>query len=117
MFLAQLALAVVSAVVLITGALGAPYPAGTIPLSGMALAALGVARAMRYAGFRAALDAPISRAAVESDGWRKDTFVLGGVEPDSEALQEFTDEAGMYGYRREPGDARYSWRFVRDPRP
>jgi hypothetical protein len=116
MLLAQLALAVVSAVVLITGALGAPYPNGTMAAFGFVLLALGMARAMRYGGFGAAAGTPISRAAVESDGWRKDTFVMGGLEADGEALQEFTDEAGIYGYRREPGADRYSWRFTREPR-
>ena len=40
---------------------------------------------------------------------------MDGLEEDGEALQEYTDEAGMYGYRREGGTDKYSWRFVRDP--
>lgn len=52
-----------------------------------------------------------------SRGWQANTFELDGLEADGEALYEFTQQAALHGYRREPGPVLHSWRFVRDQGP
>ena len=113
---AQLSLAAAAVLILVAAVVGAPLPEGARVFATVALGALGMARVLRYGGVFAVGGKRVSQAAVDSDGWRKDSFVMDGLEEDGEALQEYTDEAGMYGYRRERTDDMHSWRFVRDPR-
>ena len=114
MSVAPYAFALAALAALVADVLGAHVPRGTGLFAMLALGAIGMAQALRYSGMSAWGGRRASQAAIASDGWRKDTFVMGGLEEDGEALQEYTDEAGMYGYRREQGDDAYSWRFIRE---
>lgn len=95
--------------------LGAPVPRATWVFFLVAAVALRMAKAIRFGGRATVGGARISQAAIDSDGWRKDSFLMRGLEEDGAARQEYTDEAGMYGYRRGRGDQKHSWRFIREP--
>ena len=101
-------------VIAVAFASGASVPPGMLAAVTIAAGVLTVARRMRDTGL-ASTGTRISQAAIASGGWPEDSFVMAGLE-DCQALEEYTDEAGMYGYRREQGDDRYSWRFIREPR-
>ena len=114
MIIAGYVLALAIVVIVVAEVVSVPVPQGVFAIAIVAGAILAMARRERYVGV--ATSQPISQAAIDSDGWRRETFVMTGLEEDGEALQDYTDEARMYGYRREPAGEKYSWRFTRAPR-
>ena len=107
--------AIAAALVVFAPLFGAPVPPWATSIA-VAIAGLSlVVRAMWYQGRRTFVRPARTRAVYDSDGWRKDPFVMEGLEADGEALRDCTAEAAEHGYRREPGSDQHEWRFVREP--